>query len=206
MYELPIHQSTITLMLEISSKGTRAGIVLPSNNDNSERNKLTTPNLVCYYASRVHQVSPAPGSIFVDLGSGAGKALFSAALGLPPGTFSECRGVEILPGLAQQSRAALSRYSTFAESRGLPPVVIECENMFYSNVWMDADLVYCFATVLGPESQMLLQQRIEDMKSGSRALIVSKRLTSPLLKETEIFELQMSHNGESLPCFLYERL
>jgi len=157
------------------------------------------------FSAMVAEVA-APGSVFVDLGSGAGKALFAAALGCP--SLAECRGVEILPTLAGFAETARARYAAMDPPGGgrLPPVTLRCENMFYSDVWAGADVVYCFATVLGPASQALLQSRLEDLPPGARALIVSKRMTSPLLRERKVFFLPMSHNGEELPCFLYERV
>lgn len=150
-----------------------------------------------------------PGSVFVDLGSGAGKALFAAALGCPG--LAECRGVEILPKLASFAEAAHMQYQAAAAASALPgaslpEVTLRCENMFYSDVWAGADVVYCFATVLGPGSQALLQSRLEDLPLGAQALIVSKRMTSPLLAERKVFFLEMAHNAEELPCFLYERV
>lgn len=155
-------------------------------------------------------MSPAPGSIFVDLGSGCGKALFAAALSCPQ--LGECRGVEILPALAEQSLEVLRRYEVLsakvAGSCGLrlPPVTLEVGNMYYSNAWAGADLVYCFATMLGPRSLQLLQMRVEDMRPGAQALIVSKRLSSPLLQEEAVFYLSMAQNGEDMPCFLCKRV
>jgi hypothetical protein len=148
-----------------------------------------------------------PGSVFVDLGSGCGKALFAAALSFP--SLRECRGVELLPTLYEYSTLVQQRFDehvSVGDGTPHPMVSLKCENMFYSDVWRDADLVYCFATLLGPSSQTLLQSRLEDLEPGAQCLIVSKRLTSPLLSEKNVFFLHMTHNDEQLPCFHYERI
>ena len=52
---------------------------------------------------------PREGDVFVDLGSGLGKMVLSAAMTRP---FKECRGVEILPEL--HAKASASTWFTLA--------------------------------------------------------------------------------------------
>ena len=49
---------------------------------------------------------PEEGDVFLDMGSGLGKMVLSTAM---TRCFKECRGVEILPELAQKASAALER-------------------------------------------------------------------------------------------------
>ena len=59
-------------------------------------------------AGLLRAVAPEPGAVFLDLGSGCGRAVFTAALTQP---FRECRGVELLPSLFEESTKALRIYN-----------------------------------------------------------------------------------------------
>ena len=72
---------------------------------------------------------PREGDVFVDLGSGLGKMVLSAAM---TRRFKECRGVEILPELHGKATAALGRLRDAVGEESfamLPPMRLECGDM-----------------------------------------------------------------------------
>lgn len=57
----------------------------------------------------LRKINAEPGTIFYDLGSGTGKAVFAARL---TQDFSKCIGIEILQSLHQQATAIVKRYNS----------------------------------------------------------------------------------------------
>ena len=91
-------------------------------------------------------------------------------------------------------------------ARRVPKVSLALEDMRWSEAWLDADVVYSFATAFSQSTVQQLVMRLEDLKPGARVMMVSKRLESPVLQEVGVHWLDMADSGESFPCFLYRRL
>ena len=77
----------------------------------------------------VQRCCPSKGDVFVDLGHGTGRALIAAAL-LFGSEFSKIYGVELIPGLYNESIANVLNYQEFVKDRShifptYPDVVAE---------------------------------------------------------------------------------
>ena len=152
---------------------------------------------------------PREGDVFMDLGSGLGKMVLSAAM---TRRFKECRGVEILPELHAKAAAALGRLRDAVGEEAfamLPPVRLECGDMLAADV-ADADIVYCFATCFSPEIVSALEAKLAaEMKPGARLVLVSKQM------ETDAFEpfcpnggyvsVEQAHSKWNLDCYIYSK-
>jgi hypothetical protein len=153
---------------------------------------------------------PREGDVFVDLGSGLGKMVLSAAMTRP---FKECRGVEILPELHAKASAALAKLRDAVGEDAfamLPPARLSLGDMLEAPV-DDADVVFCFATCFSPEVMGALASKLEaEMKPGARLILVSKQV------ESEAFEpwgdgqggyvsVEQAHSKWNLDCYLYRR-
>lgn len=124
-------------------------------------------------------VTPREGEVFIDLGSGTGKAVFLAAMLFP---FRRAVGVELLPGLGDAARQALSRYD--AEVRPhLPPEHQRQQLEFIDGDFLQTDLsevdvLFAHATCYEPQLMQQLTVRLEELKPGARAIIVGPTLQS----------------------------
>jgi hypothetical protein len=58
------------------------------------------------FSKVLRKISPAPGGVFYDLGSGTGRAVFVARF---LHDFKECKGIELLEGLHSVAVANRSR-------------------------------------------------------------------------------------------------
>ncbi|CAM9160519.1 unnamed protein product [Sphacelaria rigidula] len=66
------------------------------------------------FLSILDVAKPQKGEIFVDLGSGTGKAVVAAACGFPE--FSQCRGIELVEGLVNAANDHVQTVRTFLAS------------------------------------------------------------------------------------------
>lgn len=72
------------------------------------------------FCSVLRKINPAPGTMFYDLGSGTGKAVFIARL---TQDFARCVGIEILHGLHSQAQKIVDRSSA---SEALRCFALQC--------------------------------------------------------------------------------
>lgn len=89
----------------------------------------------------LRSISPEPGSVFYDLGSGTGRAVFVARL---TQDFRSCIGVEILSGLHEQAMSIAERYSSTTQqvlTEQLDEVAFHHAN-FLNFDWSDGDVVF----------------------------------------------------------------
>ncbi len=149
-------------------------------------------------------VSPQPGERFIDLGSGTGKAPLLAALLFP---FSHLVGVELLPGLVQAARQALSRYD--AEVRPLLSPEHQGQRIeFIDGDMLEVDLsqvdvVFAHAVCYEPALMDPLTARLEGLKPGARVILAGKMLQSPAFQMLGMKVMRMDY-GTSLTA-LYQR-
>lgn len=166
-------------------------------------------------------VGARPGELFIDLGSGVGKAVLAAALARP---FTACVGVELLPALsavAEQKAAKLQVDRAAGQLPWLPNPDVQVA-LREGNFLVDLDLsrlpgtttavVYCFATCLQQQTvQTLAEKLATELPVGSRVMIISKQLPDNVLPRLAPLgrgwvDLRMAHNGEALTTFVYQRL
>jgi SAM-dependent methyltransferase len=125
-------------------------------------------------------VSPKEGEVFIDLGSGTGKAAFLAAMLFP---FRRVIGVELFPGLGDAARQVLKRYD--AEIRPqLPPenqrqLIEFIDGDMLQTDLSDVDVVFAHATCFDASMMEQLNAKLESLKPGARVILVGPSLQSP---------------------------
>jgi SAM-dependent methyltransferase len=152
----------------------------------------------------ISAVSPKEGEVFVDLGSGTGKAVFLAAMLFP---FRHAIGVELLPGLGDAARQVLARYDTEIRPQ-LPP-----ENQQQRIEFIDGDLLQfdlsgvdvVFGHAVCYDKPLLEQftQKLESLKPGARVACIGPQLHSDALAMLGMKVIRLSW-GTSLAA-LYQR-
>lgn len=130
-----------------------------------------------YFGMLLEKVNPQPGEIFADLGSGAGKAVFTTAL-LYPGI--KAVGVEILPGLYHFSTAMLENFKRMMDEHprlSEQQYDIEFMNNNMLNVGLsEVSIIFINATCYDDRFLQAVSDSISDMAIGSRVIITTHPL------------------------------
>ena len=111
-----------------------------------------------------------PGEIFYDLGSGTGKAVFTAALAF---NFAACKGIELVPELYQLSCQL---------KRRLPKLNAQIELInadFLSVDFREADVIFINAACFVGEIWQTIVEKFIQLKPGTRVIVGSKQLPIP---------------------------
>jgi len=114
---------------------------------------------------------------FLDLGSGSGKAVLSAAF---TGVFSSCIGVEIMEPLHQLATQALERASHIdAEKAAIAR--FELGDIFEKEeLWASADVVLVTCTLFTDDMMLRLDNAINRLvRPGSIVITTTRRLNTP---------------------------
>ncbi len=129
------------------------------------------------FAAILQVVEPQPGEVFYDQGSGAGLAVFSAALLYD---LQKSCGIEILSSLHEQS---ISLQKLLSEtSCNQPHVATKNHCIEFINVdlfhydFSDADIVFINATGFFGDNWQQLVEQLQQLKPGCRIIISSKQL------------------------------
>ena len=141
------------------------------------------------------QVSPQPGEVFYDFGSGGGRVVLFAALSFP---FSKTVGIELLDGLVSLAnnqlklmRERLPYVSNFDASK-LGKIEFINDDFTKVNV-NDADIIYiastCFSGKLMWQTATFLENQV---KVGTRVITCAQRLPSEKFKvnKSEIYSME----------------
>lgn len=122
------------------------------------------------FISILEAAHPKSGQIFYDLGSGAGKAVFTAALAFD---FAACKGIELVPELYQLS-IQLQQQLPELNKR------IEFVNADFLTVDLtDADIVFINAACFMGETWQAITMKLKQLRPGTRIILGSKALTDP---------------------------
>lgn len=123
-------------------------------------------------------IKPKPNEVFYDLGSGAGKAVFTAALCFD---FSRVQGIEVLPGLSRLANAKLEQAQRLANNdtdlaNKLRPIQF-VQADFLNQDFSDGDVIFIAATCFNYATWDKLVNKLEALKEGARVVVTSKKIT-----------------------------
>ncbi len=138
----------------------------------------------------LEKVKPQAGEVFYDLGSGSGRAVFTAALGYD---FSKACGIELLDSLCRLAKVQINKAKTLIflnknkKNRErylsrLASIHFIQDNFLHCEI-SDADLVFINATCFSYSIWEALIEKLKKLKVGSRIITTSKKI------QAEQFEL-----------------
>ncbi len=124
----------------------------------------------------------AASNVFYDIGSGAGKPVFAAAMLC---RWSKCVGIELLPGLHEVSKRALERWRD-------PDVATRCQLPEHARSatidfvladatkynWSDATLWHANSTCFDEPMLKRLAEQADNCKPGTFAITITKKIPS----------------------------
>jgi len=131
----------------------------------------------------LEKVNPQSGEVFYDLGSGAGKAVFTAALAYD---FAKVYGIELLPGLCKLANSQMIKAKALLNLSGdkkqsalylqrLAGVQFIQGNFLESDI-SGGDLIFINATCLNYYTWEALVEKLKVLKKGSRIIVTTKKI------------------------------
>jgi len=115
--------------------------------------------------------------VFLDLGSGSGKAVLAAAFA---GSFSSCIGVEIVQPLHSLANQALERAKEIDSERAACVKYVQGDMFGKEDLWKQADVVLVTCTLFTDDMMTRLDESVEDMlRPGTIVITTTRRLTTP---------------------------
>lgn len=151
------------------------------------------------FASALDRLAILPGETFVDVGSGTGKAVLTAAALYP---LKRATGVEIQKPLHAAALLALegltiSLVSTIAEVKFVLGDAFQYD-------WQNYDVIFVNAAVFTQEMLDQVDHGAEFLSIGARILICTRPLSSPFLRP--IWQEKLKTGKGSLLFRAYERV
>ena len=149
------------------------------------------------FADALAWCAPKSGERFIDLGSGTGKAVLTAAA---THAFSTATGVELLRPLHDAAEQACKRCATLKTR----DVRFVCGDALEYAAWTDHDVVFVSLTCFTDEQVARVAADVEKLAKGSRVLVTSRALDSPALR---LLRRETLRYGKGRMTFLaYERV
>ncbi len=159
---------------------------LKTDNPSFTYGEITFPSI----AASLAMADFKPGEIFYDLGAGAGKAVFCAAL---LNDWKKCRGIEYLPALYECTQTLLTKLKGMPEAQEFFPQILNNIEFIQSDIlqadFSDADIIHMNATAFAPDLWDALVPKLEAVKPGTRIIVLTKRLNKEkfdLMQETSL--------------------
>lgn len=121
----------------------------------------------------LEKAMPRKGEVFYDLGSGIGKAVFTAALYFD---FKKTVGIECLPGLNRAAHTQLQKATDYLiPIEKLAPIqFVEADFLNYD--FSDANIIFINATCFSYSTWEQLVAKFKLLKSGSRLIVTTKKM------------------------------
>jgi SAM-dependent methyltransferase len=126
----------------------------------------------------LRKINPAPGTVFYDLGSGTGKAVFAARFAYD---FSKCIGIEILSSLHEQGEKVLLRYNKDFKNNlalGQSQHAMLYEGSFLDFDWFDGELVFANSTCYDDQLMLALSDMAGRLQPGAIVVTFTKGMSS----------------------------
>lgn len=122
----------------------------------------------------LEKTEPSSEEIFYDLGSGSGKAVFTAEIFFH---FSECYGIELLTPLYSKANEILEKASKLHKYNPQQLSKIKFINDSFLNYdFSDANIIYIAATCLNDSTWALIVKKMAYLQSGSRVIVATKSI------------------------------
>lgn len=146
------------------------------------------------FAAALSQISPSPDDIFIDLGSGVGKACMTAALAYG---IHHCRGIEIEAKLHELALVAHAKAGSSLQQK----LHFVCDDYFKA-AFSDATIVYVNATALFGEQWDKLQACLmAQLNVGTNILITSKKLNAKYFRFISQHSILMDYGQSHLSVY-----
>lgn len=136
-------------------------------------------------------VEPTEEDMFIDLGSGSGKAVIATALLFP---IKQAIGIEYLPGLhaiSQNIQNTLKKSKQLCHQQAAVRVQFILGDFLIAD-WSKMTIVLISAAGLWGETWEQLQQKLQQLPKGARVMVISKRLSSDQFELFDARERPMS--------------
>jgi len=151
----------------------------------------------------IEKSEPKNGEIFYDLGSGAGKGVFSAALYFD---FKVCFGVELMDVLYKKSLKILDKAKYLLKKSTLPQETYSqklskirfLNNDFLAHDFSDADVIYLAATCLSDDTFRDLINKICMTEIGTRVIVTTKKIYNDAFELVDDIPNQIQTTGFSV--------
>jgi len=124
----------------------------------------------------LEKAQPQPNDIFYDLGSGAGKAVFCAALFFD---LSKSCGIELLLPLYLKAKERIDKASVLlqhSEAESRLKQIHFVNDSFLNFDFSDANIIYVAATCLHDTTWKKLINKMVKLKSGTRIIVATKSI------------------------------
>lgn len=130
----------------------------------------------------IEKTDPKPDEIFYDLGSGAGKAVFTAALFFD---LSKSCGIELLRPLYQKANHQIQKATLMIQSGHPICEWIDSKKIFkiqfvhgdfFQRPFHDANIIYVAATCLHESTWVKLIQKMAQLTPGTRIIVATKTI------------------------------
>ncbi len=142
-------------------------------------------------------VDAGEGDVFMDLGSGCGKCVFTAAI-----FTKKAIGIELLPKFVEFCEDAKQKL-------GISNAEFRVGNIRDADV-SEASIIYVTATTWSPAQMAAVKQRLQHAKKGARIISVTKSLDCSFLKKLQVKEFSYAWSKEGEPYtytfYFYEKI
>ena len=153
------------------------------------------------FATALEWCSPQPNEHFLDIGSGSGKAVLTAAALYD---FASSTGVEILQPLheaALRAHAACPRGSLRCTD-----VRLVCADAFSMEPpWHEADVVFCTTTCFTDELIEQLEESAAQLRTGARLIVTTRELRHQVAGLRLLRKEKLGYGKGSLLFLAYEK-
>lgn len=168
---------------------------LQENKERFETSKLYGEVDFYHFAALLSLVQPKIEDVFVDLGSGVGKACLTAALAFD---IKYCLGIEIVPKLHEQALAVYEKCPVDLQNK----LIFICGDYLKQQL-SDASIVFINATALfGEEWSMVEKHLIEQLSTNTRLLVSSKTLPSKYFKHLALKPVMMDYGQSHVNLYI----
>lgn len=129
----------------------------------------------------LEKTEPKPGDIFYDLGSGTGKAVFTAGLSFD---LAKSCGIELLPPLYEKATHILQNSQTICAKEQIAQLATLqfINDSFLNYPFNDANIIYIAATCLKDSTWEDLIQKMATLSAGTRIIVATKKIHHDLFE------------------------